>query len=149
MAKINGKFVRMLPKQWEGDELPLGWFVLSYRWVQQTKARRVAHGGCYRITSKYGSVYRILRFDIDLRYNNAQKVGDMVIDWPAWLELCDRAERVPDDLELTIKPVRGLAFLRFALKHPDPAYRLASNIAVFSLGLGLISFTAGILPYFL
>lgn len=50
-------------------------------------------------------------------------VGDpaeIVLDWPAWLDLHGRAEDVDRPLEIDIVAARWWEYPRLAVSHPDP-----------------------------
>lgn len=141
---IRGTFARLSPAAFaEKLGIPLGWFVISHRWMAERQTRRLLHGKWFKISSATGSVYRVLRFSANLA-GTPGKAGEIVIDYDAWLDLFGRVENVGGPLELEIRRARWWESLRLATSHPDPAFRLASWIAVLSLVLGLISLVLGV-----
>lgn len=56
-----------------------------------------------------------------------------------WIDLMGREPKTKEALSLTIRPVRFWEKYQCAVKHPEPAYRLASWMAILSLLLGLLS----------
>src|SRR5450432_1713550 len=83
--------------------IPAGWFVISHRWMPLKPDRRKAHGHWYKIVSRHGTIFRILRFSTNLEGSAETKRGQIVVDWPGWLELWGYADNVdlPAELEIT------------------------------------------------
>jgi hypothetical protein len=137
---MNGNFTRVSPAKFaEKIGIPQGWFVISHRWMPDKKARRLSHGKWFKIESANGYVFRILRFSVNLEGTPATETGQIVLDWPAWLELWDYAEDVSNELELTISKVSWWQYPRMALAHPDPTHKLAGALGLLSVVLGLLS----------
>ena len=137
---IRGMFSRRSPASFdEKVGIPPGWFVVSWAWMPDKRARRKAHGRWYRISSETGSVCRVLRFSGSVRADPTAETGTVVIDWPAWLELSNYAEETKAPLKLRIEPVPRWWFWTMALSHPDPIYRLAGALGLTSLILGVLS----------
>ena len=96
---MKGSFKRMSPAKFaESIGIPLGWMVISHRWMPDKSERRRAHGKWYRIKSQGGVSYRVLRFSANLTGAPPDNTGDIVLDWPAWLELNNYAEDLSDIL---------------------------------------------------
>lgn len=123
----------------EKNGLPLGWVAISWRWLPDKLKRRHAHGRWYRLKSDHGVTYRVLRFGGNLSGSDRTNQWDMVIDWPAWLELSGYAEDVPDTLAISLSPTSIWRSPQLAFSHPDPTVRLATALGVLSLLLGIMS----------
>ena len=138
---IDGSFTRVSPAQFvEKLSFPLGWFVVRYSWVAEMSIRRKSHGNWYAITSdRNQTIYRMMRYSIDLKANIADKTGEIVLDWVGWIDLYDREEKVDGPLRLIIKPVPWWKLPRVFLRHPDPAIRLSSYLGWGSILLGALS----------
>lgn len=144
---IRGTFARQSPASFaEKTGIPMGWFVISHRWMPDKGERRKSHGRWFRIESKFGKTHRVLRFSPNLpgTPNQEGPAGSIVIDWVAWLDLNGYAEDVDGPLELRIERAEWWRFPVFAVSHPDPTTRLSGRIAVVSLGLGLLSIALAI-----
>lgn len=136
MVQFKGEFSRKSPAKFFRDtDVPVGWFVVSHRWVSNKKDRRISHGKWHKITSKYETIYRILRYSVNL----PKKEGVIVLDWIGWIDLNGREEAVDNPISLQIKTVKWWEYPKCALSHPDPAYRLATKLAIVSIGLGFLS----------
>lgn len=141
--KIQGTFERVSPASFvEKAGIPLGWFVISHRWVESKRERRYLHGKWFKLSSTYGSIYRVLRFSANLT-GAPGKQGQLVIDYPAWLDLNGRAENVSGSLEVSLAPVKWWEAPKLAVAHPDPSFRLAGWLAIISVAMGLISLALG------
>lgn len=142
---MKGTFSRISPAAFsERTGIPDAWFVISWRWMPEKSDRRRQHGKWYRIKSTNSTVYRVLRFSTHLPGSESQEVGDIVLDWPGWLELNGFAENVDDSLELKIEPASWWVYPKCALAHPDPTHRLAAELALVSVALGAISLVLGV-----
>jgi hypothetical protein len=140
MDSFHGEFQRVSPAGFGvRAEIPVGWFVVSYRWVEDRTARRKSHGKWHRITSEYGSVYRILRYSVNLKGSASGAEGDMVLDWMGWIDLWGRDEDVDRRLALVVRGAHWWELPLCGLTHPDPSYRLATVLAVLSVVLGIVS----------
>jgi len=140
---IHGTFKRVSPASFaEKVGIPLGWFVISHRWITDKKIRRLQHGKWFKISTTKGTVFRVLRFSPNLQGTPGQP-GEIVIDYPAWLDLFGRVEDVNGALEIEITAARWWEAPRLATSHPDPSIRLAGWIAVLSFALGVISVVLG------
>jgi len=137
---INGTFTRASPADFaEKVGIPAGWFVVSWRWMPETLQRRAQHGKWYKITSKHESIYRVLRFSTKLNGGEVKGEGQIVMDWSGWIELSGFANNTNVELTLEITPVSWWKYLVCVLSHPDPIYRLASELAILSVALGILS----------
>lgn len=154
-GKIDGKFTRISssqlakkinpPELSDKIEVPPGWFVISHRWMEDKQKRRLNHGRAFKIKTKAGKcVYRILRFSPNLKGSSAEKTGEIVLDWPAWLKLCDYDENVPDELDLTIEKFAWWDYPKMVQAHPDPIYRLALLLGLLSVVLAVLSIALAI-----
>ena len=137
---MKGTFSRVAPADFaEKIGIPMGWMVISHRWIPEKVKRRLAHGRWFRLKSTYGEVFRVLRFSASLPGGPSNGTGELVIDWAAWLELYGFAEDVKNPLELEISQARWWQLPKLAASHPDPAFRLSSILALVSVGLGALS----------
>lgn len=145
MTTISGSFTRVSPAAFaEKIGIPAGWFVISHRWLDEKKTRRLQHGKWFRLSSAENAVYRVLRFSPRLA-GAPGKSGEIVIDYEAWLDLFGRTEDVDGPLSLEIRVARWWELPRLATSHPDPAIRLAGWIALLSLVLGIVSVVLAVL----
>jgi hypothetical protein len=141
---MHGMFTRVSPAAFaERVGIPAGWFVISHRWIPTKTARRFAHGEWFKLSTPHADVYRVLRFSPNLE-GAPGKTGQIVLDWPAWLDLYGRVEDVDGPLELEITKASWYEYPRLAISHPDPTFRLSSWIAVISLSLGVVSLLLGV-----
>jgi len=137
---MKGTFKRVSPAAFpERITIPLGWMVISHRWMPDKSERRRAHGKWYRLKSNYGTSYRVLRFSPKLAGAPPNITGDLVLDWPAWLELNGYADNVSGQLQLEITKARLWQLPQLAASHPDPAMRLSSLLGFVSVVLGILS----------
>lgn len=137
---MKGIFNRTSPASFaEKIGIPMGWFVISHNWMSDKKSRRLNHGKWFKIESKYGHIYRILRFSAKLPGTPRTGKGEVVLDWPGWIELYDYAEDVDGDLELSITKVTWWQYPKMALSHPDPSHKLAGELGLLSAALGALS----------
>lgn len=135
---MRATFTRISPAKFaESVGIPAGWFVVSHKIMPAKGERRLAHGAWYCIKGPGGSVYRILRFSPNLRWENP--TSEIVIDWQGWLDLNGRAEDVTGPAELEILNVRWWKTPVLAVAHPDPAVRMAGVLGLISIGLGVLS----------
>ena len=137
---MKGIFNRMPPAKFpDSSGVPLGWIVVSWRWMPDKTERRHAHGKWFRIKSKHGVVYRVLRFSGSLRGAPPENLGDIVIDWPAWLELNGYSDNPSGPLTLEFEKAGILHLPQLAASHPDPNARLSGILGMVSVLLGLLS----------
>ena len=130
---IKAIFIRKTSKD---DFLQNGWFAINHNWVLKEKRRRF-HGKWFKLISKYGKSYRILRFDPRIGKVQESK-GEIDVDWQAWIKLNGFANDILGSLELEIKKVRFWEYSFVGLTHPDPAIRLSSYLALISIILGIL-----------
>lgn len=135
---ITGLFDRVAPTQ-QTEQLPLGWFAISHRYVDDKKERRKAHGEWYRLKSKYGTIYRVLRFSPRLKGSPRQKVGQVLMDWNGWLELTGYGDDEDGLIEIVVERAAWWEYFHLAMSHPDPTYRHNSALAIVGLILGIAS----------
>lgn len=137
---MKGTFNRVSPAAFaERIGIPLGWMVISHRWMPDKSERRHAHGKWYRLKSNYGTSYRVLRFSANLAGAPPETIGQLVLDWPAWLELNGYADDMSSQLQLEITKARFWQLPQLAASHPDPAMRLSSVLGFVSVVLGVLS----------
>ncbi len=137
---MKGQFTRVSPAAFaEKIGIPAGWFVISYRWMPLRPNRRLAHGRWFKIKSSQGEIFRILRFSASLKGTPTEGKGEIVIDWPGWLDLFDRAEDVDGPIELEFSEAQWWQWPRLAVSHPDPTIRLSGILGVVSVALGVLS----------
>lgn len=131
--KFSRQFDRRSPVEFgQKAEIPAGWFVVRFSHVEPMEKRRKTHGKWAKISSKHGSIFRVLRYSVNLPADN------IVLDWAGWIDLQGRKETDQDHLTLTISNIRWYHFVCIPFKHVDPAYRLSSWIAVILGGLSVI-----------
>jgi hypothetical protein len=136
---MKGTFDRIAPAVFaEKTGIPLGWMVISHRWMPDKSDRRRAHGKWFRLKSAHGTSYRVLRFSPNLEVSPKESRGGLVLDWPAWLELNGYADDVSGPIELEITKA-SLWLPQLAASHPDPAMRLSSMLGLVSVILGILS----------
>jgi hypothetical protein len=137
---MKGTFNRVAPAAFaEKTGIPLGWMVISHRWMPDKSERRRAHGKWFRLKSAHGTSFRVLRFSANLTGAPSGGTGDLVLDWPAWLELNGYADDVSGPLELEISKASIWQLPQLAASHPDPAMRLSSMLGFVSVVLGVLS----------
>lgn len=137
---MKGKFTRIAPAAFaEKTGIPLGWMVISHRWMPDKSERRRAHGKWFRLKSEHGTSFRVLRFSANLSGSPSGDPGQLVLDWPAWLELNGYADDVSGPLELEISKASLWQLPQLAASHPDPAMRLSSMLGFVSVVLGVLS----------
>ena len=137
---MKGKFNRVAPAAFaEKTGIPLGWMVISHRWMPDKFDRRRSHGKWFRIKSEHGTSYRVLRFSVNLKGSPPDTPGDLVVDWPAWLELNGYVDDLNGPLQLEISKANWWQLPQLAASHPDPAMRLSSMLGFVSVVLGVLS----------
>lgn len=137
---MKGTFNRIAPAAFaERIGIPLGWMVISHRWMPDKSERRRAHGKWYRLKSEHGTSYRVLRFSPNLPGAPPDTIGNLVVDWPAWLELNGYSDDVSGSLQLEITKAHLWQLPQLAASHPDPAIRLSSMLGFVSVILGVLS----------
>lgn len=137
---MKGKFTRISPAAFaEKVGIPAGWFVVSHRWMPEKSTRRQSHGRWFKIKSTEGEIFRILRFSVKLEGSPKSGTGEIVVDWPGWLELFGHAENVDGPIELELSEAHWWQFPRLAVSHPDPTIRLSGLLGLLSVVLGVLS----------
>lgn len=141
---ISKKFQRKSSAEFAQETaVPLGWFVLPSWMVDEKHQRRRLYGKWCRLKTDQGVVYRVIRFSPRLK--SKDEPADIVLDWAAWLELNGHDEDVQQPIKITITEADPLQIVRAAVHHPEPGYRIASWLALISVGMGLLSFALGVL----
>ena len=142
-AKANtfeGKFIRVSPAKFmEKTALPVGWFVVRFGLMRDKSARRKSHGEWFSIKSDKRTIYRMLRFSVNLKGSSANGHPEMVLDWAGWIDLYDREDNVDAPLRLMVRRVPWWHAPWVYLKHPDPAVRLSVYLGWASILLGGLS----------
>jgi len=134
---IKGMFERIPPLE-STEQLQIGWFAISHRWLNDKESRRNTYGEIYKISSKHGSVYRNIKFSPRLKGTAKKREGQILLDWHAWITLSSTGnEKMPE--ELTIRRANIFEIFYFSSSHPDPAYRHSMAIARIGLYVGLLS----------
>jgi len=144
MERIEGEFTQVTRLKIPGHlEIPAGWFVISYHWISEKGERRQLHGRWFRIKSPKGKIFRILRFSphLDPKSSDAlsEAKGEMIVDWPGWIELNGYEGETEKQLGLELKEAQWWNFPQIVLSHPDPVYRLSGFLGLLSVALGLLS----------
>ena len=122
----------------------LGWFVVSHHWVHAKKDRRRLHGAWCRISSEHATVYRVLRFSPLLKASADERMGDLAIDYPAWIALSGFQEDTNQPVRMIITKAKWWHRPLCALSHPDPSYRLSAALGLLSVFLGILSIVLSI-----
>ncbi|MHC3995717.1 hypothetical protein ACXWTF_12905 [Thiomicrolovo sp. ZZH C-3] len=135
---------RRSPPSAQTEQLPLGWFALSHRYVGDIKERRKMHGEWFRLKSKEGTIYRVLRFSPRLKGSERKEEGQLLIDWNGWLDL-NGHDTKDDAIEIEIAKARPWEYFHLALSHPDPTYRHNSVLAIVGLALGAVSLVVSLI----
>jgi hypothetical protein len=137
---FGGDFARVPPAKFvEKIALPLGWFVVRFDRMANKSERRESHGKWFSIKSDRRTIYRMLRFSVNLKGSTLNGNPEIVLDWAGWIDLYDRDENVDGPLRLTITRVRWWRLPWVYLQHPDPAVRLSSYLGWSSISLGILS----------
>jgi len=134
MQIARGTFKRVSPVNFfERGGPPLGWIVVRHTHVDKTADRRRTHGRWVEVRSRKASVFRLLRYSVNLA------ADEIVMDWVGWIDLQGRTDKESDALALTIKMVPRWRYLAMAFHHVDPAYRLSAWLGAISIVLGGLS----------
>ena len=137
---INGRFERIsLEAKNSIIDIPMGFFAISHNWIDDKKNRRKLYSKWFKISSNNRSVYRSLKFSANLKGSTKIGNGEISIDWGAWLILSDFSDEIPESLELKIRTANFFDIPRILIFHPNPSEKLAAQIALVSLILGIIS----------
>ncbi len=146
MISFEGNFTRKSPAEFSknGHLLP-GWFVVSHRWVDEKKSRRLVHAKWCKITLGDQKIFRIIRFSTNLKGSLKSRSGDIVLDWQGWLQLNNFDEDVQTSLKLKIERVRWYHAVFLPMSHPDPTMQLSGFLGLLSMVLGLVSLALGII----
>jgi len=134
MQIAKASFQRVSPAEFAKKvELPAGWIVVRYSHVGPKLTRRKTHARWVAITSDRATVFRIVRYSVDLPADR------IVIDWAGWIDLQGRTDEEVDEIELTITTARWYQFFTLPFRHVDPSYRLSAWLGGISVGLGVLS----------
>lgn len=135
---MKAKFTRIAPSK-NVEQLALGWFAISHRFIQGKNERRKSHGVIYKIKSKDGSViYRTLKFSPRLKGSVNTGEGQILLDWQGWINLTD-IDTENDAIELKISKANLFGRIYHSMSHPDPIYRHSMKVARIGLYISLIS----------
>lgn len=135
---ITTRFTRVPPTA-QTETLPLGWVAISHRYVDDVKQRREMYGEWYRLKSKEGTIYRVLRFSPRLKGTANAEEGQLLIDYNGWLELTGHSPKRNESVEIEITKAKRWQYMQLSLSHPDPTYRHNSVLALIGVGLGVLS----------
>jgi len=140
---ITGKFFKRVPLP-GGEQLPLGWFAISYRFVKDSNQRRRTRNHWYQLTVNSRSIYRVLRFAANMEAGHDENPAGLSVDYQGWWEL--QGLTVPEEpqLCLDIRRANILGKIVANCRHPDPTHRFASWLAVIALALGIVSIALAI-----
>jgi len=105
-------------------------------------------GKWFRLRTSDGTIFRILRFDPQMAYSDANGTADVFIDYHGWLKLIGYGDNVDVTTNVEFKQARWWQKMHCMMSHPDPAYRLAGWLSLVSLLLGIIGLALGIIPLF-
>ena len=142
---MRGTFRRVSPAAFADKAgIPIGWVVVSHRWMPAMAERRRSTGRWFRIESEFDTAFRIVRFSVNLPASPDQGTGDLVIDWSAWLRLSGFRDDTKPPLRLKFTRSGWWAFPFWVLTHPDPTVVLSGVISLISLVLGIVSLFLGI-----
>jgi len=145
----SGTFSRKpLSANKEKQPVPTGWFVISSKLEKVTENRRKYRGKWFKIKSEKATIYRVLRYSPQLEgtlKNNQTK--EIILDWDGWIELCGFEKDVDISLILEIKKAKWWELIRAGRMHPEPSYRLSTNLALLSVILGLLSVLLTIITF--
>ncbi len=134
---VEGNFTRIPPISITED-LALGWFAISHRWMEEKQIRRDAYGKLYRIKTDEGVIYRTLRFSPRLKGAPSKDSGQILMDWHGWIQLSKTGEeKYPERMK--IKKANIFEIFWHSASHPDPAYRHSMAIARIGLYISLVS----------
>lgn len=135
---MKANFTRIAPSI-NAEQLALGWFAISHRFIEGKKTRRNSYGVIYKIKSKDGSViYRTLRFSPRLKGSTRTGEGQILLDWQGWINLSD-IDTEKEALELKITKANLFGRIYHSMSHPDPIYRHSMKVARIGLYISLIS----------
>lgn len=134
MQIARASFERVSPAKFaEKVGLPLGWIVVRHSHVDAKIKRRETHGRWVAIKSDKATIFRILRYSVNLGANQ------VVMDWVGWIDLQGRTDEEADAVELTITEARWYQLLVIPFRHIDPGYRLSAWLGAISVALGALS----------
>jgi hypothetical protein len=158
--KINKQaFVRCFDKSFM-ESIEAEWFAVSHRIIDRQferdgfekqivkdKAkvfRRNYRGKWFKISSDKGAIYRLLKFNPNLKLVDDK--SEMAIDWQGFIELSDFATDLPESLNLELKPANFFETIIANMKHPDAGVRAAYKLSLF---LGLLSLVISLVQLFI
>lgn len=134
MQIANTKLSRKSPVSFfERGGVPLGWVVVRHTHVGTVRDRRQTYGHWVSITCDKQTIFRVLRYSVNLPANQ------IVMDWAGWIDLQGRTDEESNELVLTIATARWWQFVTIPFRHVDPAYRLSAWLGALSILLGLLS----------
>lgn len=135
------------------ENLPLGWFTISWHLIEGRKERINDHGKWFKISlfeggGKGNTIYRLCRFDGSLAAG-VSRDPEILLDYLGWVALKGgdptkgNKTNGEERLRLRIEKVGLLeslcSYRKIVATYPDPSYRLANNIALIALFLGVVS----------
>ena len=134
MKIVSNSFERISPANFaEKMGLPLGWIVVRHSHVDTKLRRRATHGKWVAVTSTRRTIFRIIRYSVNL------PADQVVMDWVGWIDLQGRTDEEQDKLDLTIATASWYQLLVIPFRHVDPGYRLSAWLGAISVALGVLS----------
>lgn len=125
-------------------DLREGWVAVSHTWLPEKELRRQNFSAWVRVLRADGHphspVFRTLRFSPILRRNAEKHVGEIALDWGAWIVLSHGAPSEEAPLPLLVRSAYPWEVAYATLWHPDPTHRLSARVSFFALLLGLAAF---------
>lgn len=112
---------------------------MSWRWVPDKARRRRLHGKLVKLSADGRTILRVLRFSTRLGGTPRSGEGQIVLDWPGWLELNDFDEDADGSIQVTVRNARWYEQWKIVFSHPDPTYRIAGQLGAVSVVLGIVS----------
>lgn len=127
-------FRRVSPAKFsERVELPAGWTVLRFSHLSDKDQRRATHGKWIALTSDQKTIYRIVRYSVNL------PATDIVLDWAGWIDLQGRKGDAPEEIAICIRAPCLWEYLIIPFNHIDPGYRMSAWLGTLSVALGVLS----------
>jgi hypothetical protein len=134
MQIARTRFTRVSPAKFaEKVGLPMGWIVVRHTHVESKLTRRKTHGRWVVVKSDKATIFRILRYSVNLA------ADQVVMDWVGWIDLQGRTDEEEDAIMLTISSARWHQLIVIPFRNVDPGYRMSAWLGAISVGLGILS----------